>query len=100
MTKFEISDAMVDEAEDAYNRLSGDEPICYRDAMRAAITAALEASGLVERIAELERVGKDLTDACHASIRITGIHYTPVISTRFNRAVEAMVEALNKEPTL
>jgi hypothetical protein len=58
MSKFEVTDAMVDEAEDAYNRLSGDEPICYRDAMRAAITAAIEASGLVERfdlVAHLHR---------------------------------------------
>jgi hypothetical protein len=102
MSKFEISDAMV-EAAIAAKALYWFKPpaqnISEGEAMRAAISAAFEASGLVERIAELEKAGKNLTDACHASIRITGIHYTPVISTRFNRAVEAMVEALNKEPT-
>ena len=60
MTKFEVSDAMVDEAEDAYNRLSGDEPICYRDAMRAAITAAFEASGILEENARLRAAILDI----------------------------------------
>jgi hypothetical protein len=99
MTKFEITDEMLGDAIRAYNRAYCTKDQVWDDAMRAAISAAIEASGLVERIAELERAGKDLTDACHASIRITGIHYTPVISTRFNRAVEAMVEALNKDTT-
>ena len=102
MTKFEVTDAMLDAAEQAYDTIAAIEhdTWCYTAPTRAAITAAIEASGLVERITELEKAGKNLTDACHASISITGIHYTPVISTRFNRAVEAMVEALNKEPTL
>lgn len=95
--KYEVTDDAIHAAIDAYEKEFA-PPYCVEfDAMRAAITAAIEASGLVERIAELEKAGKNLTDACHASIRITGIHYTPVISTRFNRAVEAMVEALNKE---
>jgi len=102
MTKPTVTEQMVEAAKTARNLYLDETPaedLVRMGAMRAAITAAFEASGLVERIAELEKAGKNLTDACHASIRITGIHYTPVISTRFNRAVEAMVEALNKEPT-
>ena len=47
--KYEVTDAMVEAA--IRGHLSNDE---YMYDMRAAITAAIEASGLVERIAELE----------------------------------------------
>ena len=54
MTKFEVTDDAIHTAIDAYEKEYA-PPYCVEfDAMRAAITAAIEASGLVERIAELE----------------------------------------------
>ena len=58
MTKFEVTDDVLDVAEIAYDNQSvlekDERHHCYSGPMRAAITAAIEASGLVERIAELE----------------------------------------------
>ncbi len=54
MSKFEVTDEMLGDAIRAYNRAYCTKDQVWDDAMRAAIEAALEASGLVERIAELE----------------------------------------------
>jgi hypothetical protein len=54
MTKFEVTDEMLGDAIRAYNRAYCTKDQVWDDAMRAAISAAFEASGLVERIAELE----------------------------------------------
>jgi len=63
MTKFEISDAMLDAAEQAYDTIAAIEhdAWCYTAPTRAAITAAIEASGLVEenaRLRDIIRVAK------------------------------------------
>jgi hypothetical protein len=91
MTKFEVTEQMVDEAEDAYNRLSGDEPICYRDAMRAAITAAIEASGLVEENARLREALRKIEDTEYIN-QLSG-------NMNFEILQSFALEALNKEPT-
>ena len=52
MTKFEVTDAMLDAAEQAYDTIAAIEhdAWCYTAPTRAAITAAIEASGLLELI--------------------------------------------------
>ena len=66
MTKFEVTDDVLDVAEIAYDNQSvldrDERHHCYRGPMRAAISAALEASGLVERIAELEAGEKQMAE--------------------------------------
>jgi hypothetical protein len=110
MTKFEVTDAMLESAIAAWFAVvEGIDPrTCegvpvppenLHDAMRAAITAALEASGLVERIAELETALMGLTDCLHVNVRMTGPTYSIVNGTRFQNAVTKALEALNKEPT-
>jgi hypothetical protein len=56
MTKPTVTDAMLDAAEQAYDTIAAIEhdAWCYTAPTRAAITAAIKVSGLVERIAELE----------------------------------------------
>ncbi len=82
MTKFEVTDAMLESAIAAWFAVvEGIDPrTCegvpvppenLHDAMRAAITAAFEASGLVERIAELE---ERLNHAHDTSRHFMGIH--------------------------
>jgi hypothetical protein len=54
MTKFEVTKAMQQAAERAYDAKASSQfqDYCYSGPMRAAITAAIEASGLVEEVAE------------------------------------------------
>ena len=56
MTKPTVTDAMLNAAEQAYDTIAAIEhdAWCYTAPTRAAITAAIKVSGLVERIAELE----------------------------------------------
>jgi hypothetical protein len=58
MSKFEVTDAMLDAAEQAYDTIAAIEhdAWCYTAPTRAAITAAIEASGLVELIAKADAV--------------------------------------------
>jgi hypothetical protein len=103
MTKFEVSDAMVEAAVKQYVALMPFkvDPPTYK-AMRAAITAALEASGLLEEVAEAEaeitRLRQSLADIANGT------------NSWFNHAEEALLnarsrvrseakKALNKEPT-
>jgi hypothetical protein len=53
MTKFEVTDAMVGAAVQAYIHMDI-ENYCDREAMRAAITAAIEASGILSRLDNCE----------------------------------------------
>lgn len=55
MTKFEVTKAMQQAAERAYDAKASSQfqDYCYSGPMRAAITAAFEASGLVEENARL-----------------------------------------------
>ena len=52
MTKFEVSDAMVEAASNAYEQDNSAGKMVRERPMRAAISAAFEASGLVEEVAE------------------------------------------------
>ncbi len=52
-----------------------------------------------EEVLALRNAARELIDACHASVRMTGITYTPTISTRFNLAVQKMVDALDGNKT-
>jgi hypothetical protein len=54
MSKFEVTDAMVEAAMDVYAR--GRPAAAWKDCMRAAITAAIEASGLVDENARLRNL--------------------------------------------
>jgi hypothetical protein len=62
MTKFEVTDAMLDAAEQAYDTIAAIEhdAWCYTAPTRAAITAAIEASGLVEENARLREAIFDI----------------------------------------
>ena len=103
MTKFEVTDEMLGDAIRAYNRAYCTKDQVWDDAMRAAITAAFEASGLVEENAEAEaeitRLRQSLADIANGT------------NSWFNHAEEALLnarsrvrseakKALNKEPTL
>jgi hypothetical protein len=65
MTKFKVTDATVEAAVQAYIHMDL-ENYCDREAMRAAITAAIEASGLVEANY------KAFTDGMEAAAQICG----------------------------
>jgi hypothetical protein len=62
MSKFEISDAMLDAAEQAYDTIAAIEhdAWCYTAPTRAAITAAIEASGILEENARLRAAILDI----------------------------------------
>jgi hypothetical protein len=89
MTKYEVTEQMVEAAKHAYfNPWPEPRP------MRAAITAAIEASGLVEENARL-REGLDNIQSFARSVRRQSAY------VRNLRAIENFaLEALNKEPTL
>ncbi len=82
MTKFEVTDAIVSAA--AWAHQTAPTRIGHPFIpMRAAITAALNASGLLERIAELEAAIENALN--------------PSVPTR--DATLRLMNALNKEPT-
>lgn len=104
MSKFEVSDAMV-EAAIAAKALYWFEPpaqIGEGEAMRAAIIAAIEASGLVGRIAELEAKNLGLTRTMQ-EVRLVAVD-AQLRATYHKTALEIISDslriALNKEPTV
>lgn len=125
MTKPTVTDQMV-EAAIAAKALYWFEPpqnISEGDDMRAAIAAAIEASGLVERIAELEGLAwiayhefnaiKARSGAPLDQYQMTTVcpNYWQSITTLLAKAAgstdpwptpnaKAILETLNKEPTL
>jgi hypothetical protein len=70
MIKFEITDAMLDAAEQAYDTIAAIEhdAWCYTAPTRAAITAAIEASGLVEENARLRKSFSALDEIIESNI--------------------------------
>jgi hypothetical protein len=107
MTKFEVSDAMVEAAKHAYfNPWPEPRP------MRAAITAAIEASGILEENARLRGGIEGLAKIIRESIKendgpdrvwIDGVAYEgPLADSYFKilRAIQTTFDLLiNKEST-
>ncbi len=60
MTKPTVTEKALSKALNAYNRVNTTEGMSQEDAMRAAITAAIEASGLVEENARLRAAILDI----------------------------------------
>ncbi len=60
MSKFEVTDAMVDAANDVFVKLYFTGNKTMNDAMRAAISAAFEASGILEENARLRAAILDI----------------------------------------
>jgi hypothetical protein len=98
MTKFEISDEMLGDAIRAYNRAYCTKDQVWDDAMRAAITAAFEASGILEENARL-REGLDQI-ACAKRVSLDGVVVFESSHEFAERLQEIAEQALNKEPTL
>jgi hypothetical protein len=124
MTKPTVTKAMQQAAERAYDAKASSQfqGYCYSGPMRAAITAAIEASGLVDRIAELEGLAwiayhefnaiKARSGAPLDQYQMTTVcpNYWQSITTLLAKAAgstdpwptpnaKAILETLNKEPT-
>jgi hypothetical protein len=116
--KFEVTDAMVEAAKTARNLYLDETPaeeLVRMGAMRAAITAAIKASGLVEENARLRKASyKAFTDGMEAAAQICGtlaeVEYDDADGFEAATGCEAAImrvvneqrteQALNKEPTL
>jgi hypothetical protein len=108
MTKFEVTDAMLNAAEQAYDTIAAIEhdAWCYTAPTRAAIEAALNASGLVERLDNCESRlwavlhrddGQDYKEGRRYLER-----HRPDLAARLDAHESEVAEflaALNKEPT-
>ena len=102
MTKPTVTDAMVQAATTAYDdhceyfdTETQDALDMHASAMRAAITAAIEASGILEENARLRTIIADARlIAVDAQLRAT------YQKTALERISELLRTALNKEPTL
>jgi hypothetical protein len=99
MTKFEVTDAMLDAAEQAYDTIAAIEhdAWCYTAPTRAAISAAFEASGLVEENARLREALDQI--ACAKRVSLDGVVVFESWHEFAERLQEIAEQALNKEPT-
>ncbi len=112
MTKFEVTDEMLGDAIRAYNRAYCTKDQVWDDAMRAAITAAIEASGLVEENARLRKSFSALDEIIESNIvgndgpnrfwvggvALEGPH-ADMIFKILRKIQKVCRQALNKEPT-
>jgi hypothetical protein len=98
MTKPTVTDAMLDAAEQAYDTIAAIEhdAWCYTAPTRAAITAAIEASGLVEENARLREANLTLRRELHQEAADM-LH--DVYKDGRRNQIMAILKALNKEPT-
>jgi hypothetical protein len=91
MTKFEVTDAMVEAAQSGIRK--ADWPWHTPSApMRAAITAAIEASGVLEENARLRKIVQDFMDCV---VFDQHLETDTFLASQFR----AVYRKLNKEPT-
>ena len=93
MTKPTVTEKALSKALDAYNRVNTTEGMSQEDAMRAAITAAIEASGLVEENARLRDAAKV---ALNGFTRLVDFTET----TDFDHEIAILERAIKKDTTL
>lgn len=115
MTKFEVTEQMVEAAKTARNLYLDETPaedLVRSGAMRAAITAAIEASGLVEENARLRKSFSALDEIIESNIvgndgpnrfwvggvALEGPH-ADMIFKILRKIQKVCRQALNKEPT-
>jgi hypothetical protein len=108
MNKFEVTDAMLDAAEQAYDTIAAIEhdAWCYTAPTRAAISAAIEASGVLEENARLrealrkiERVARGSAEIMRDQKRTGRWEGAERTANAFERLSKDASQALNKEPT-
>ena len=108
--KYEVTDAMVEAASKAQTMTNIFSPVrrdaVRRKAMRAAITAAIEASGLVEENARLrealrkiERLARGSAEIMRDQKRTGRWEGAERTANAFERLSKDASQALNKEPT-
>jgi hypothetical protein len=104
MKNFEVTDAMLDAAEQAYDTIAAIEhdAWCYIAPTRAAIEAAINASGLVEENARLQHAVKVADSALSNAlfvIRKQGVMPNGSWENGFISDQKVIRAALNEEPT-
>ena len=97
MTKFEVTDAMLDAAEQAYDTIAAIEhdAWCYTAPTRAAISAAIEASGILEENVRLRRALADIANGTNSWFN----HAEEALLNARSRVRSEAKKALNKETT-
>ncbi len=108
MSKFEVTDAMVEAAHlvvDTMVRHGSDMNFDADDAMRAAITAAIEASGILEENARLRAENRELRIFATDIVNKRWDFFYPIekavetASFDFFKHVNSKFKALNKDTT-
>jgi hypothetical protein len=97
MTKFEVTNAMLDAAEQAYDTIAAIEhdAWCYTAPTRAAISAAIEASGILEENVRLRRALADIANGTNSWFN----HAEEALLNARSRVRSEAKKALNKETT-
>jgi hypothetical protein len=113
MTKFEVTEQMVEAAIEATRDWRDGSTLHRHEPMRAAITAAIEASGILEENARLRSGIEGLAKIIRESIKendgpdrvwIDGVAYEGPLADSYFKALRLIQTTfylmLNKEPTL
>jgi hypothetical protein len=105
MTKPTVTDEMVDAANDVFVKLYFTGNKTMNDAMRAAITAAIEASGILEENARLRAENRELRIFATDIVNKRWDFFYPIekavetASFDFFKHVNSKFKALNKDTT-